>query len=406
MKMMLELSVFLTAFMCFLAIAPAVGDLTGQKYAIYIRRSEGEKGSTKKQLDRIKGSISELEEATGRTIDRRIVGKDIDKKRRFDQKKDLVILDEDGNETFRKEGDIFNEGEGASGFKINSRPVFKELVRRVENGEYDGIAVESFDRISRDMNGLSHFALPLWREDGKTILGFDGSYLNDNLPNEFLLGITSNAASLTKAQEIAKSKIGRAEAIDLGFIKAGRPEFIGSGTKAAGLDYREAYRLMKKNGENNRGGLNKPGDVAKAMGKTNKRGLGENKWASQWYLKMKEYERLGILEAWLTAYERFNQFIVDQGGYPGVKWRSDKRVARVKKATAGFFAYPAGIKVEATQEFVTFPNVASLDLDVLADLEDPREYPDKAFKVRRVKTIPKNLSEVQIQGRSRVAGNR
>ncbi len=403
---MLEMSIFLAAFMCFMAIAPGVGDVTGQKYAIYIRRSEGEKGSTKKQLDRIKDNISELEAATGLKIDRRIVGKDIDKKRRFDQRKDLVILDEDGNETFRKEGDIFNEGEGASGFKINSRPVFKELVRRVLNGEYDGIAVESFDRISRDMNGLSYFALPLWREDGKTILGFNGEFLNDDLPNEFHLAITSNAASLTKAQEIAKSKIGRAKAIDLGFIKAGRPEFIGSGTKQAGLDYREAYRLMKKNGENKRGGLNKPGEVSKAMGKINKRGQGENKWASQWYLKLKEYERLGMLEAWLTAYENFNQFIVDQGGYPGVKWRSDKRVARVKKATSGFFAYPAGIKVEATQEFVRFPNVASLDLEVLADLEDPREYPENGFKVRRVKTIPKNLSEVQIQGRSRVSGNR
>ena len=78
---MLEMSIFLVAFMCFMAIAPGVGDVTGQKYAIYIRRSEGEKGSTKKQLERIKGSISELEEATGMKIDRRIVGKDIDKKK-------------------------------------------------------------------------------------------------------------------------------------------------------------------------------------------------------------------------------------------------------------------------------------------------------------------------------------
>jgi len=373
-------------------ITPDVGDLTGKKFAIYIRRSEGEKGSTKNQLARIQKDIENQERATGMTIDRRIVGKDIDKRKRFNAKKDLV-----------KPGDIFNEGESASGFKIASRPVFNELVRRVREGEYDGIAVESFDRISRDYGGLSYFGLPLWREDGKLFLGFNGEYLNDDLANEFLLGVTSSAASLTKAQEIEKSKKGRADAIDIGFIKAGRPEFIGSGTKAAGLDYREAYRLMKLSGETKDGRLNKPADIAKAVGKVNKRGGGDNKWAAAWYLKMKEYERLGVLEAWLSAYEAFNAWILKQGAYPTATWnrKGFKELERIKKHTAGFFAYPAGIKVEQSNEYVEFPNVSKLDLDVLGDLEDPRDYPGRMFRVRRVKTIPPNLSDVQKQNRSR-----
>jgi len=373
-----------------MTITQDVGDLTGKRFAIYVRRSAGEKGSTKAQLGRIEKSIDDLERETGMKIDRRIVGKDIDKKKRFNATTDLV-----------KQGDIFNEGEGASGFKITSRPVFKEMIRRVEEGEYDGIAVESFDRISRDIHGLAHFALPLWREDGKIILGFDGKYLDDDLKNEFLLGVTSNAASLTKAEEIEKSKKGRDDAIGLGFIKAGRPEFIGSGTKSAGLDYREAYRLMKLNGENREGNLIRPSDVAKAIGKTAKDGSGDNKWASAWYLKLKEYERLGKLESWLSAYEAFNAYIIGLGGYPSVKWKTDKGVAKIKKFTSGFFAYPAGIKVEQSKEYVEFPNVSKLDLNVLAELEDPRDYPMGMFKVRRIKTIPKNLSPVQTQGRSR-----
>ena len=371
-------------------ITPDVGDLTGKRFAVYLRRSPGEKGSTKNQLSRIIKGIDSLERATGLKIDRRIVGKDIDKKKRFNATKDLA-----------KEGDIFNEGEGATGFKIDSRPVFKELVRRVREGMYDGIVVESFDRISRDILGLAYFGLPLWREDGKIFLGLNGEYLNEDLVNQYLLAITSSAASLTKAQEIEKSKKGRADAIDIGFIKAGRPEFIGSGTKAAGLDYREAYRLMKLNGENRDGNLIRPSDVAKAVGKTSKDGTGDNKWASAWYQKMKEYERLGVLESWLSAYEAFNAYIIALEGYPSVKWKNDKGVANIKKYTAGFFAYPAGIKVEQSKEYVEFPNVSKLDLEILAELDDPRDYPNRMFKVRRIKTIPPNLSTVQKQGRSR-----
>ena len=112
-------------------ITPDVGDLTGKRFAVYVRRSLGEKGSTKNQLKRIDKGIDSLERATGLKIDRRIVGKDIDKKKRFNAAKDLV-----------KEGDIFNEGEGATGFKIDSRPVFNEMVRRLRAGAYDGIVVE------------------------------------------------------------------------------------------------------------------------------------------------------------------------------------------------------------------------------------------------------------------------
>ena len=388
---MLEISILITFLLTIMVIPAGLGDITGKKFAIYLRRSEGEKGTTKKQYERIKKEIAELERATGREIDVRIVGKDINKKKRFNAKTDLI-----------KEGDIFNEGEGASGFKIESRPVFKELIKRVRAGDYDGIAMEGFDRVSRDIHGLSHFALPLWREDGKILLGLtDGNYLNDDRANEFLLGVTSNAASLTKAQEIEKSKKGRANAIDLGFIKAGRPEFLGSGTKSAGLDYREAWRLMQLQGESKRGSLNNPGEVAKAMGKVTKSGKGENKWASEWYLKMSEYNRLGVLESWLSGIEAFNQYILDLEGYPSVKWNNDKGVARIKKATAGFFAYPAGIKVEQSNEYVQFPNAGVLDLNLLAELEDPRDYPERGFIVRRVQTIPTRLSVVQMQGRSR-----
>ena len=76
-----------------------------RKFAVYLRRSMGESGSTKQQLDRIKKNIDALEKYTGRKINRTIVAKDINSRKKFNPNKDLQ-----GQE-------IYNEGEGASGFK-------------------------------------------------------------------------------------------------------------------------------------------------------------------------------------------------------------------------------------------------------------------------------------------------
>ena len=130
-----------------------------KRMAVYLRRSEGESWSTEEQLTRILEKLKKLEKDKAiLPIDRNIVGRDITKKERFNKERDLAKI-----------GDIYNEGEGASGFKFKDRPVLAELIKRLENNEYDGIIVESMNRVARDFSGLARFLLPLWREQGKVI---------------------------------------------------------------------------------------------------------------------------------------------------------------------------------------------------------------------------------------------
>ena len=87
-----------------------MNDWKGKKMAVYIRRSEGETGTTKNQLDRIMAELQKSGKIA--KLNMNIVGRDITKKR-FNAKRDLAL-----------EGDIYNEGEEQSGFKFEERPVF------------------------------------------------------------------------------------------------------------------------------------------------------------------------------------------------------------------------------------------------------------------------------------------
>ena len=364
--------------------------LKGKKLAVYLRRSEGEKGSTKDQLKRIEKSITSLEKYTGRKINRTIVGKDINNKKRFNAKKDLAI-----------KGDIYNEGEGASGFKTTSRPVFMELVSRIEDGKYDGIVVETFDRVSRDILGLSHLALPLWREQGKIVYGLkDGKLLDNNLKDEALLVITEAANSLTKLGEIDKAKETLfGDAIDRGFLKGAQVEFLGTKGKEHGLSYRKAWNLMQAYGENKKdpNKPNKPSTIAKEFNKT-------NRWVYDFYKKMKEYNQAGVLEDWLTAIEKMNDFVRSTGGYPRNQWKSNPEIQRIRSATAGWFGYPAGVKVEATNEFVEFPNPNEIDWEQLKLTDNPMTL--EGWEVKRQPYDNRNLLDIQTQPRSRAGGKR
>lgn len=358
-------------------------NIKGKKFAILLRRSEGETGSTKAQLDRIKRDIDALEKRTGRKINRTIVGKDINKKRRFNAARDLAI-----------EGDIYNEGEGASGFKTAERPVLAHLLKLVEQGKYDGVAMESFDRLSRDILGLAAFALPLWRQDGKIFIGFNGDYLDSDRENEYLKTIVSAASSLSKVGEIEKGKEALfGDAVSRGFLKGSQPSFLGDGSKIAGVDYRRAYALMKAYGENPR------------TGKVNNQGLIEREfnasknWADRWYQKMKQYEQLGVLEDWLTSVEEFNKFIDSFDARPSQVWKKNQQVLNAKKSAAGFFAYPAGVKIEETQEFVKFPVPSKIGFDKLGEFADPTVMGE--FVVERKPYENEPLQVVQTQPRSR-----
>jgi len=343
-------------------------DNANKRMAVYLRRSEGESGSTEAQLNRIIEKIEKFERSGAiQKIDRNIVGRDITKKERFNAERDLA-----------KVGDIYNEGEGASGFKFKDRPVLAELIKRLENNEYDGIIVESMNRVARDFSGLARFLLPLWREQGKVIYSLiDGQQLDGNRTNEAIINSQMTWGGIGKLEEIAKAEeVRTGSAVDKGYFKGSQPEWLGKtyrGVTYGFLDYRKAYELMKAAGLNPKGNLANAAEIAKIMGKTYRdRGSikGDNKWANIWWNKMRGYDDAGVLEQWLDNYEAITQFIRNQGAYPKSSYKQPP-VVNIIKSTTGYMAYPAGVNPAGSSEFVIFPNPLDVGLQELADNPDP-----------------------------------
>jgi hypothetical protein len=350
--------------------ATLMRDWKRKKAAIYLRRSPGEKGSTADQLKRIMPMIKAAEKKRQiRKVNRGIVGKDIKGKRRFKASRDLAL-----------KGDIFNEGEGASGFNVKERPVLMELLKRIEAGDYDAAIAESNDRFARDPLVLAYFALPLWREGGKVFWGLnDGRGLSDN-PEEEAVVVTSTLwGGIAKKGEAKKAKAALQTKWSQGFIMGSRPEWLGGASKQAGLDYRKAWETMLRFGEvesgRYAGNLRSPSDVAKVMKRTiwdeaKQIWTGDNKWASLWYRKMSGWNELGVLDAWLDGVEAFNRFIENQGEKPGWSYKREP-ATNIRNSTRGFFAYPAGVQPAGTDLFVTFPNPLDIGLQELAENSDP-----------------------------------
>ena len=371
-------------------------DWKKKKVAVYLRRSEGESGSTQDQLDRILPKLKELEkEGKIAKLNTGIVGRDITKQQRFDRQRDLNL-----------KGDIFNEGEGASGFKFADRPVLAELIKRTEAGEYDGILVESMNRVARDFAGLSRFLLPLWRDQGKEILSLiDGQVLDKNRLNEAIINSQMTWGGISKLEEIAKAEEARTgTVIDTGYFKGSQPEWIGKtyrGVTYKFLDYRKAYELMKAAGLNPKGNLANAADIAKIMGKTyNDRGSikGDNKWANIWFKKMRAYEEAGVLENWLNAYEGISRYIQNAGAYAKATYKTQP-VKNIIRATTGFMAYPAGVNPAGSNEFVIFPDPMEFGLERIASTKNVLDLED--WMVIREPVADRALLPIQTQPRSR-----
>ena len=367
-----------------------------KRMAVYLRRSEGESGSTEEQLTRILDKLKKMEKDKAiMPIDLNIVGRDITKKERFNKERDLAKI-----------GDIYNEGEGASGFKFKDRPVLAELIKRQKNNEYDGIIVESMNRVARDFSGLARFLLPLWREQGKVIYSLiDGQQLDSNRVNEAIINSQMTWGGIGKLEEIAKAEeVLTGSVVDKGYFKGSQPEWLGKtyrGVTYGFLDYRKAYDLMKAAGLNPKGNLANAAEIAKIMGKTYRdRGSikGDNKWANTWFNKMRAYEDAGVLEDWLAAYEAITQFIRNQGAYPKASYKQEP-IVNIIKSTTGYMAYPAGVNPAGSNEFVVFPNPLDVGLQNLADNADPMII--KGWNVIREPLADRVLLETQTQPKSR-----
>ena len=180
-----------------------VRDWKKKKVAVYLRRSKGEKGNTKNQLDRISKELTQLEkEGKIAKVDRRIVGRPMDG-RKFSPDRDLVL-----------KGDIFNEGNGQSAFgSSRERQVFNELLKRVKAGEYDAVVAESLDRYSRDPLDFARArvgetdALDMWREDGIQFWGLSDNRGYGTLEpfNESIITTQLMWGGESKRQEVKKA---------------------------------------------------------------------------------------------------------------------------------------------------------------------------------------------------------
>ena len=377
-----------------------MNDWKKKKVAVYLRRSKGETGDTKAQLERIKKEIARLEKA-GKIakVNPKIVGKDLDKSKRFNPSKDLLL-----------EGDIFNEGDGASAFdSAEKRPVLNELLRRMKEGQYDGVIAESLDRYSRDPLDFATVALRLWREDGKTFWGISDNrgYGTAEPFNEAIITTQLMWGGEGKKQETKKSISALEQKLDRGFITSRmKAQFLGSGTKNEGLDYRKFWKIAQAYGENEKGRLNSPSSVGREFKQ-------DHTWASNTYQMFKEWNSVKIkddltaLEGWFNTVDAFNQFIRDQPAkYLKVAYKSEP-VQNALSNSNGFINYPAGFSPsdkypEASKEFITFPYPLDFSLEALSMTKKPQETIPN-WSIKRVpisKSEKEKLLKYQTQFRS------
>lgn len=380
-------------------------DWKKKKAAIYLRRSKGEGGSTKAQLDRIKKQVKALEKA-GKIakVNFNIVGKDIDKKERFNASRDLA-----------KKGDVFNDGEGASAFgSARERPALNEMLRRMQEGQYDVVLAESLDRYSRDpldfARALNGTALDLWRVEGKVFYGFkDGRGYGDGDPiSEPIITTQLMWGGEGKKQEGTKSIDALEAKIDRGFITSrNKAEFVGSGSKNAGLDYRRFWTIAQAFGETPEGRLKSPGKVGSEFGR-------DHTWASNTYEMFSQWntheieDGLTALEGWFNTVDAINAFIRAQPAkYDKVAFKSEP-VKNLISNSNGFINYPAGFSGSekypvARNQFIEFPYPMRFDFEELSMTKKPQND-IKGWKVNREDITPgekEDLMKYQTQFRGK-----
>lgn len=382
-----------------------MNDWKKKKAAIYLRRSKGEGGSTKAQLDRIRKDIKKLEkQGKIAKVDFKIVGKDIDKEERFNAQRDLAKI-----------GDVFNDGEGASAFdSARERPALNEMLRRMKEGQYEVVIAESLDRFSRDPldfgRALNGTALDLWRQEGKVFYGLkDGRGYGDGDPlSESIITTQLMWGGEGKKTESKKSINALEAKIDRGFITSrNKAEFVGSGSKNAGLDYRRFWTIAQAFGETPEGRLKSPGKVGSEFGR-------DHTWASNTYEMFKQWKtvkvkpKLNALEAWFNTVDAINQFIREQPAkYDKVAFKSEP-VKNLISNSNGFINYPAGFSAsnkypEASNQFIQFPYPIDFDFEALSMTNKPQDT-IQGWKVLRQSISPsekEKLMKFQTQFRGK-----
>jgi hypothetical protein len=357
----------------------------GKRMAIYLRRSKGETGTTKDQLEELLPLITRMEKANSiKKINRNIGGRDIDKKRRG--------IDLEG------EFDIWNEGEGQSGYSVAERPVFIALLEAVRQDVYDGVIAVSMDRYARNYGALSRYAYDLFDLNRKPPKIFFGVAENIGLgitdEDEVLISALMGFGGLAKRIEIKKGeKKRKGTSVDKGYLVGSTPEWPGKVYRkktSPGVDYRLGFTLHEE-------GKSKTA-IAKGVGKTIYRPTrqiteGDRGWTNTWIPKMINFKEMNVLDDWLANAEAVADYIISLGPQPKSNYKQ-KEVANLLKHTRGYFGYPAGVNLANTNEFVLFPSPLDIGIDRLAAVSNPLDLDD--FQVIRNKISDSKIADLNV----------
>jgi len=364
----------------------------GKKVAVYLRRSKGESGTTKDQWEALEPEVDELiKKRIIKKFNKGVKGRDIDKKR---MGIDMSI-----------KGDIYNEGEGASGFNIAERRVFMGLVNDLRKGKYDAVLSLDFSRLARNYGALSRYAYDLWGEQSPAILFWGltenmglGQQGQQGTINEKVLASLMEWGGLAKTLEIQKGEKKRVSGnVERGYLLGSRPEWLGKtyrGKTSKGVKYRDAWQAIVEG--------KRTGAISRAAGKFSKDGSPDSGFVRNWKNRMIAYHEMGVLEGWIDAVEAVNQYIADLGGYPKVAIKTTA-VKNILKATSGYFAYPGGVLLVDPEskmvEFVEFPYPLDIGLERLAETDDARTL-DDFIVLRSEPDSTKDYNPFQTQPRS------
>lgn len=386
-----------------------------KKAAVYLRRSQGDTGDTKEQLKRINKALTQLEkQGKIRKLNRSIVGRSLGKGgERFNKDRDLAL-----------KGDIFNEGDGQTAFDSSrDRVVLNELLRRMDEGQYEVVIAESLDRFSRDpldfARALNGTLLDRWRRDGWVFWGLsDNQGYGTKIPfNEAIITTKLMWGGESKKQEGEKSKKSLDEKLDKGFVQGRlKASFAGDDAKNAGIDYRALWNLMQAYGHT----YTKDGDVRlKGAGDIGKEYKMHRSNISRLYRTFLGWNSVKLsngqtaLDAWLDAVAAINDFIRAQPFKYAKSARKSPPVVQLLKTANGFLNFPAGLNPSvsyprAKDFFIEFPNPTDFDFELLSITDDPRTIPNWEVKYTPMKDIQFVLipEQMQVKAKARNASKK
>ena len=202
---------------------------------------------------------------------------------------------------------------------------------------------------------------------------------------------------LAKSLEIKKGETKRTGTnVDRGYLLGSKPEWLGKtyrGKTSKGVPYRDAWQAIKDGKGAN--------IIARSARKFDTTGAPQTSWTRTWKPRLLGYDRLGVLEKWLDAVEAVNEYIREIFPTKPKSGYQSREATNILKATAGYFAYPAGVALVAESgetEFVTFPYPLDIGLDTLADADDALTI--EGFEVKREPLGDRQLDVFQTQPRS------